>query len=67
LIDCGVGLAVGESDVHRAQVDARVRGVPGDDCLVGDVFAKSEVRFQQLAMDFGEGAGLGAEHAFYAD
>jgi hypothetical protein len=63
-IDFGVGAAVGESGVQRAQVDTGVRGVPVDDCLIVDVFTQSEVCFEQVVVDLGEGVGLIAADPF---
>ena len=58
LIDSGVGAAVGESAVQRAQVDAGFCGVPVDYCLIVDVFTESKVCFEKLLLDLGEGVGL---------
>jgi hypothetical protein len=58
LIDPGVGAAVSESGVQRAQVDTGVSAMLVDDCLIVDVFTEREVCFEKLLLDLSEGAGL---------
>ena len=64
LVDSGIGAAVGKSDVQGEQVDIGVGGQPVDDCLIVDVFTESEVCFEQLVVDLGEGFGLIAADPF---
>ena len=49
--------------MQRVQVDALDCRLPVDNCFIVDVFAASEVRFEQLAVDFAEAASLRRAHS----